>query len=396
MEVIATSGDAHLGGDDFDEVIVRWVLTQIETEDEVMSRKIRGNPIAISRIREAASTAKCQLSKSNSAVIDIPLLYQDYSINYELSRYKFNALCKGLITRLLKPVREAAIMAGVNLPGESGQIGMQAVFDNDEETVIENSVADSEIKTTELVDYNNLTDEYLAALKLEQNNAKSQNRMKRKVKGTVGKEVRRLQKELKDSTLSAFPSGLALDDVIMVGGATRIPAVVRLVKVITGITPRRTVNPDEAVCIGAGIQAGILDGEIKDMQVMSAWQAEIYRTLYAEKMKQNNIFGVEIDGSNGNSNGGDVEKFLNTKSKRQRDSLDDEEEAKTAELFDTSVGTSTDEHNHSADVKESNTKLCSKAKEQAMNEFIPKTDSAEIRRKISTKKSIFKSFRKNS
>ena len=60
----------------------------------------------------------------------------------------------------------------------------------------------------------------------------------------------------------------ALDDVILVGGSTRIPAVQRLVKIITGIDPRRTVNPDEAVSLGAAVMAGILDGDVTDMQVI--------------------------------------------------------------------------------------------------------------------------------
>jgi hypothetical protein len=107
----------------------------------------------------------------------------------------------------------------------------------------------------------------------------------KKVKGSTTKELRRIQKDMLMPTLASFPGGQALDDVILVGGSTRIPAVQRLVKIITGIDPRRTVNPDEAVSLGAAVMAGILDGDITDMQVMSAWQAAMYRAFYADYRK---------------------------------------------------------------------------------------------------------------
>ena len=105
-------------------------------------------------------------------------------------------------------------------------------------------------------------------------------RAEKRRKGTTTKELRRLQKTLGDSSLSIFPGGQVLDGVVMVGGATRIPAVQQLVKVTTGADIKRVrVNPDEAVSLGAAILAGILDGDVTGMTVMSAWQAEMYRAL---------------------------------------------------------------------------------------------------------------------
>lgn len=72
-----------------------------------------------------------------------------------------------------------------------------------------------------------------------------------------------------------------------------MPAVRQLVRTITGVDPLKSVNPDEAVCLGAGTLAGVLDGIIPDMQVMSSWQAAILRTIYEEKLKGNNIYSTQ-------------------------------------------------------------------------------------------------------
>ncbi len=122
----------------------------------------------------------------------------------------------------------------------------------------------------------------IAELKKMQLGGRTSAKELKRVKGSTTKELRRLQKETMDSSLASFPGGQALDDVIMVGGSTRIPAVQRLVQTITGVEARRTVHPDEAVSLGAAVMAGILDGDIDDMQVLSAWQAAMYRAFYED------------------------------------------------------------------------------------------------------------------
>ena len=122
---------------------------------------------------------------------------------------------------------------------------------------------------TEVPDVNSLRKSQLAGRK----DAKE----RKKIQGSTGKELRRLQKGTGDNQLARFPGGRAIDDVIMVGGATRMPAIMRLVHGITGINPRRTVNPDEAVSLGAAILAGMLDGEVTEMKVLSSWQAALQK-----------------------------------------------------------------------------------------------------------------------
>ena len=100
------------------------------------------------------------------------------------------------------------------------------------------------------------------------------------------KETRRLQKEFSDPSISTFPGGRILDDVILVGGATRMPCIQRLLRTVTGIEPKSSVNPDEAVSLGAAVLAGIMDGEIKNMEVMSAWQAAMYKAFYEQQLER--------------------------------------------------------------------------------------------------------------
>eukprot|EP01038_Epipyxis_sp_PR26KG_P005723 gene5723-7906_t len=231
VEVIATSGDSNLGGDDFDNIIQNYLMDQLALQlqlSDIRIESVKSDIIVQNKLKNAAINAKINLSRNQSVNIYLPnLIENNFDLNCTLTRKKFDSLSKNLINRLLRPLREVSLMAGINLPGESGQL----------------------------------------------------------VKGESNKELRRLQKEYKDPSLSLFPTGQTLDEVILVGGATRMPSIIKLVKVITGIDPKRTVNPDEAVCLGAGILAGILDGDIKNMQVMSSLQSAMYRTFFEEQQK---------------------------------------------------------------------------------------------------------------
>jgi len=302
VEVIATSGDAHLGGDDFDELIVGWMVEQIAVLDVGISKAVRSDPVATSRMYEAAEDAKVRLSTAAAVEISLPMLRGGFSLTCTLTRKRFETMSKKLIVRLLKPLREVAIMAGVNLPGESGQLGvMEGTFGEDdlfeqedeeeaEDEEEEEVQADNESEATGSTRY---TKDPLAgleglsktALRKAQQQGRKEARERKKVKGSTSRELRRLQKENSDEALAIFPGGQALSDVILVGGATRIPAVQALVRTITGIDPKRSVNPDEAVSLGAAVLAGILDGDIKDMNVMSAWQASMYRAFYEQQLK---------------------------------------------------------------------------------------------------------------
>jgi molecular chaperone DnaK len=177
FEVLSTAGDKNLGGDDFDKALVRWLVKDFEEKEGTnLTKDIQ----ALQRLTEAAEKAKMELSNVEKTTINLPFITADKNgpkhIQQELTREKFETLCKDLIDRCRIPVEKA----------------------------------------------------------------------------------------LKDAKLDK--SGI--NEVVLVGGSTRIPAIQQLVESLTGKQPNKSVNPDEVVAIGAAIQAGILAGEITDILLL--------------------------------------------------------------------------------------------------------------------------------
>jgi chaperone protein DnaK len=177
FEVLSTAGDTNLGGDDFDKALVRWLVQDFEAKEGTnLTKDIQ----ALQRLTEAAEKAKMELSNVEKTTINLPFITADKNgpkhIQQELTREKFETLCKDLIDRCRIPVEKA----------------------------------------------------------------------------------------LKDAKLDK--SGI--NEVVLVGGSTRIPAIQQLVQSLTGKKPNKSVNPDEVVAIGAAIQAGILAGEITDILLL--------------------------------------------------------------------------------------------------------------------------------
>jgi molecular chaperone DnaK len=177
FEVLSTAGDTHLGGDDFDKVLVNWMVSEFETKEGINLTK---DVQALQRLTESAEKAKMELSTVEKTTIHLPFITADKTgpkhIETELTRDKFESLCQKLIQRCKMPVEKA-----------------------------------------------------LADARLDKSN---------------------------------------IDEVVLVGGSTRIPAIQRLVESLTGKKPNQSVNPDEVVAVGAAIQAGILAGEIKDILLL--------------------------------------------------------------------------------------------------------------------------------
>ena len=177
FEVLSTSGDTHLGGDDFDKVIVDHLANSFKSNEGI---DLRQDKQALQRLTEAAEKAKIELSSATQSEINLPFITATPEgpkhLDLTLTRGKFEELASKLIDRCRIPVEQA----------------------------------------------------------------------------------------LKDAKLSSSE----LDEIVMVGGSTRIPAVLELVKRTTGKDPNQTVNPDEVVAIGAAIQGGVLAGEVKDILLL--------------------------------------------------------------------------------------------------------------------------------
>ncbi|HEX3801972.1 MAG TPA: molecular chaperone DnaK [Solirubrobacteraceae bacterium] len=178
VEVRATSGDGHLGGDDFDKCIVDWLADEFKRDQGI---DLRSDPQALQRLYEAAERAKVELSSQTQTQINLPFITADASgpkhLNVTLTRSRFDQLTADLVERTRGPVEQA----------------------------------------------------------------------------------------LSDATMTSDD----IDEVILVGGSTRIPAVQELVRRMTGgKDPNMTVNPDEVVALGAALQAGVLKGEIEDVVLL--------------------------------------------------------------------------------------------------------------------------------
>ncbi|MXW12511.1 MAG: molecular chaperone DnaK [Synechococcus sp. SB0668_bin_13] len=177
FEVLATSGDTHLGGDDFDKVIVDHLANTFKSEEGI---DLRQDKQALQRLTEAAEKAKIELSSATQSEINLPFITATQDgpkhLNVTITRARFEELSSHLIDRCRTPVERA----------------------------------------------------------------------------------------LADAKLSAGE----LDEVVMVGGSTRIPAVKDLVKKVTGKEPNQSVNPDEVVAVGAAIQGGVLSGDVKDILLL--------------------------------------------------------------------------------------------------------------------------------
>ncbi|KAB7729977.1 molecular chaperone DnaK [Rudanella paleaurantiibacter] len=177
FEVKSTDGDTHLGGDDFDQVIIDWLANEFKSDEGI---DLRQDPMALQRLKEAAEKAKIELSSGASTEINLPYIMPVNGIPKHLvrslSRAKFEQLSDSLVQRSLEPCRRALKNAGLS----AGQI----------------------------------------------------------------------------------------DEVILVGGSTRIPKVQEEVEKLFGKKPSKAVNPDEAVAVGAAIQGGVLTGEVKDVLLL--------------------------------------------------------------------------------------------------------------------------------
>ena len=177
VEVKSTNGDTHLGGDNLDQRVIDWIVTEFKREEGIDLSKDR---MALQRLKEAAEKAKMELSTVMETDISLPFITADQSgpkhLALKLSRAKFESLVEDLLQKTIGPCRQALADAGL--------------------------------------------------------------------------------------------SSKQIDEVVLVGGSTRIPRVQQLVREFFGREPHKGVNPDEVVAIGAGVQAGVLAGEVKDLLLL--------------------------------------------------------------------------------------------------------------------------------
>ena len=178
FEVLSTNGDTHLGGDDFDQVIIDWLASEFASENSGID--LKKDPMALQRLKEAAEKAKIELSSQTSTEINLPYIMPVDGVPKHLvktlTRAKFEQLADSLIQRTIEPCRKALSDAGI--------------------------------------------------------------------------------------------SASEINEVLLVGGSTRIPAIQAVVEKFFGKAPNKSVNPDEVVAMGAAIQGGVLAGDVKDVLLL--------------------------------------------------------------------------------------------------------------------------------
>mmetsp|Transcript_35274 Transcript_35274/g.44957 ORF Transcript_35274/g.44957 Transcript_35274/m.44957 type:complete len:743 (-) Transcript_35274:35-2263(-) len=257
IEVIATSGDSHLGGNDFDKCIANWMADEFVKQG---NNDPRNDPFKMRRLLETAEQARIKLSAVKQCPVIVPFLDDSAGLDLTLSRIQMEHLCKIPLQRILKPVREVALIAGVSLDGDVTTVD----FGSNEEEEIEVVGKNTNIK----------------ALKKQQQKGRKQARETKKEQKRKREQLAKaIQAAGQEKKVQFLPAGRPLKEVVMVGGATRMPCILKLVETVTGLKPRITVNPDEAVALGAAIQAGIIDGDIQGLEVMSSWQAAWLRSM---------------------------------------------------------------------------------------------------------------------
>ncbi|RUO43852.1 molecular chaperone DnaK [Aliidiomarina taiwanensis] len=177
FEVLATNGDTHLGGEDFDNRVINYLVEQFKKDQGI---DLKQDPLAMQRLKEAGEKAKIELSSAQQTEVNLPYITADASgpkhLAIKLTRSKLESLVEDMVKKTLEPVKQA--------------------------------IEDADLKISDI------------------------------------------------------------DDVILVGGQTRMPKVQQLVADFFGKEPRRDVNPDEAVAVGAAVQAGVLQGDVKDVLLL--------------------------------------------------------------------------------------------------------------------------------
>lgn len=177
VEVRSTNGDTHLGGDNFDTVILEWLITEFKKDQGI---DLKSDKMALQRLKEAAEKAKIELSSAQDTEINLPFITADQTgpkhLQIKLSRAKFDQMTEDLVKRSMEPCRKA--------------------------------LSDAGMKASDI------------------------------------------------------------DEVVLVGGSTRIPSIQKAVKEFFGKEPNRTVNPDEVVAVGAAVQGGVLAGDVKDVLLL--------------------------------------------------------------------------------------------------------------------------------
>jgi molecular chaperone DnaK (HSP70) len=299
-EVLCTSGNTQLGGSDFDERIAQSFLKALRGLGGCDTREWSRE--AHNAVLLAAECVRIHLSNNRQCSLALPItrrlweemvspkqvllstpLADDESgssnsthLLMTLSRRTMESLCREEFQALLRPIREVAIMAGALLPGDTSPTIVDAALELEDAM---NSEYDDFYHAEPSRSSPPVQGELLLAKKSQQ-----QGRKKARDIAKQERKFRTEKRKLSTADLDSVKvrdgiSGRPISRVVLVGGATRMPAIGKLLTALTGVTPQKTVNPDEAVALGCAVQAGVLDGMEQFGKVLNPMQAAILRAM---------------------------------------------------------------------------------------------------------------------
>jgi molecular chaperone DnaK (HSP70) len=304
-EIVCTAGDSQLGGTNFDAKIARH-LSQVvngccKSEDacDTLLRSAESIRIYLSNNRAVALalpiTEEGWLDLSNpfdvivskdKEEVDLGNGRNETHIMHHLSRKDMERLCADEFEKLLRPIREVAVMAGALLPGDASPTMVESAIE------MEASFTDAEIFYKEDYDDDEAipdTQDLKSAKKLQQKGRKKARevaKQERKYRAE-SRKVQEAQTHLKLRTDGI--SGRPISRVVLVGGATRMPTIGRIITSLTGLVPQRTVDPDEAVALGCAVHVGVLDGKEEAGVVLSPMQAALLRAVVEKQRREGQL-----------------------------------------------------------------------------------------------------------
>ena len=310
-EIVCTSGNSQLGGTNFDAKIAQHVSKLVDgcckTEEstgmilraaELIRIYLSNNRIAHLAL-PLTEEGWLELQEVRDVIVTPPATAEDDTttgssnsthVFHEISRKDMERICAKEFQDLIRPIREVAIMAGALLPGDTrpsiaeSAIKMdldakQFYDDDDDDDNDDDKAGDDESVVVDI----------RSAKKMQQNGRKKA-RQVAKQERKYREESRKVQDRLPDEKVRADGiSGRPISRIVLVGGATRMPTIGRIISSLTGVVPQRTVDPDEAVALGCAVHVGVLDGDEEAGVVLNPMKAALLRAVIDKERREGGL-----------------------------------------------------------------------------------------------------------
>jgi molecular chaperone DnaK (HSP70) len=324
-EIVCTSGNSQLGGTNFDTRIAKHLSKLVngccKTEDS------RG------MVLQAAESIRISLSNNKVVSFALPTTEEGWlEMNdardviappsqakhfeggdksnsthsfHQLSRREMEKICKKEFQDLIRPMREVAIMSGAMLPGDASPTIVELSIEREKElSQLENFYYDDDVDgpmPTEIAEQQPETTTTDGGVSIDIRSAKKAQQKGRKKARETAKKERKYREESRKvqqpdnnnaKVRSEGISGRPISRIVLVGGATRMPTIGRIISSLTGVTPQRTVDPDEAVALGCAVHVGVLDGKEEMGVVLNPMKAALLRAAIEKERREGGMVGM--------------------------------------------------------------------------------------------------------